>query len=54
MLSTFSNISHAASTSAKAKDLARIQLPTHISQENNTAHTQTIEQVLGFTLVEIR
>ena len=53
MLSTFSNISHAASTSVKAKDFACIQLLTHISQENNTTHTQTIEPVLGFTPVEI-
>ena len=38
---------------AKAKDLTHILLLTHISQENNTAHTQTIEPVLGFTPPEI-
>ena len=52
--STFSNVSNAASASAKAKDLTCIQLLTHISQENiNTAPTQTVEPVLGFTPAEI-
>ena len=52
--STFSNISHAASASAKVKQPTRIQLSTHISQENNnTPPTQTVEPVLGFTPTEI-
>ena len=51
--STFSNISHTTSTSAKAKDYACIQPPTCISQENNTTCTETIELVLGFTPAEI-
>ena len=52
--STFSNISHAVSTLAKVKEPAHIQLLTCISQDNsNTPPTQTIEPVLGFTLVEI-
>ena len=53
ILSTFSNVSHTASASTKAKDFAHIQFLTHISQENNTKHTQTIEPVLGFTPAEI-
>ena len=52
--STFSNISHAVSTSAKVKEPTPNQLPTCIPQENiNTPPTQTVEPVLGFTLVEI-
>ena len=42
--STFSNVSHTASTSAKAKDFACIQLLTCISRENNTAHTRPHDQ----------
>ena len=54
ILSTFSNISHAVSASAKVKQSARIQLLTRIPQENiNTPPTQTVEAVLGFTPVEI-
>ena len=54
ILSPFSNISHAVSTSAKVKEPAHIQLLTHIPQENiNTPPTQTVEPVLGFTPVEI-
>ena len=53
ILSTFSNVSHTASASAKEKDFTHIQLLTHISQESNTTCTQTVEPVLGFTLVEI-
>ena len=54
ILSTFSNISHAVSASAKVKEPSHIQLLTHIPQENiNTPPTQTVELVLGFTLVEI-
>ena len=54
ILSTFSNVSHAVSTSAKVKEPACIQLPSCIPQENiNTPPTQTIEPVLDFTLVEI-
>ena len=52
--STFSNISHAVSASAKVKETTCIQLLTHIPQDNsNTPSTQTIEPVLGFTLAEI-
>ena len=52
--STFSNISHAVSTSAKVKEPACIQLSSRIPQENiNTPPTQTIEPVLGFTPAEI-
>ena len=52
--STFSNISNAVSASAKVKEPTHIQLLTHTLQENiNTPPTQTIEPVLGFTLVEI-
>ena len=52
--STFSNISHAVSASAKVKEPACIHLPTRIPQENsNTPPTQTVEPVLGFTLAEI-
>ena len=52
--STFSNISHAVSTTAKVKEPAHIQLLTCIPQENiNTPPTKTIEPVLGFTPVEI-
>ena len=52
--STFSNISHAVSASAKVKEPTCIQLLTCIPQENsNTPPTQTVEQVLGFTSVEI-
>ena len=52
--STFSNISHAVSTSAKVKEPTHIQLLTHIPEENiNTPSTQTVEPLLGFTLVEI-
>ena len=53
ILSTFSNVSHTASASAKVKDFAQFQLPTCISQDNNTTLIQTIEPVLGFTLAEI-
>ena len=54
ILSTFSKISNAVSASAKVKEPARIQLLTHIPQENsNTPPTQTIEPVLGFTPAEI-
>ena len=36
------------------KESLRITLPTHISKENNhTAHTQTLQPTLGFTLAEI-
>ena len=50
--STFSNISH---VSAKVKEPTCIRLPTHISTEdNNTSPTETVEPVLGFTLVGIR
>ena len=52
--STFSNISHAVSATAKVKEPAHIQLLTCIPQENiNTPPTKTIESVLGFTPVEI-
>ena len=52
--STFSNISHAVSASAKVKEPTHIQLPTCIPQENiNTPPSQTIEPVLGFTPAEI-
>ena len=35
------------------KESSRITLPTHISKENNhTAHTQTVQPALGFTLAE--
>ena len=52
--STFSNISHAVSTSAKVKEPTCFQLLTHIPQENiNTPPTQTVEPVLGFTPLEI-
>ena len=51
--STFNNLSHTASASAKSKDFTHNQLPTCISQENNITCTQTIEPVLDFTLVEI-
>ena len=52
--STFSNISHAVSASAKVKEATRIQLLTRIPQENiNKPPTLTIEPVLGFTLEEI-
>ena len=52
--STFSNISNAVSASAKVREPARIQLPTHIPQEHtDSPPTQTIEPVLGFTLAEI-
>ena len=51
---TFSNISKTVSASAKVKEPTHIQLPTHIPQENiKTPPNQTIEPVLGFTLVEI-
>ena len=54
ILSTFSNISHAVSTSAKVKEPTCIQLLTCISKDNsNTSPTQTVEPVLGFTPVEI-
>ena len=54
ILSTFSNISHAVSTSVKVKEPTHIQLSTHIPQENiNTPPTQTVEPVLGFTPAEI-
>ena len=54
ILSTFSNISHAVSASAKVKDSTPIQLPTCIPQENiNTPPTQMVEPVLGFTPAEI-
>ena len=44
ILSTFSNISHAVSASAKVKEPAHIQLLTCIPQENiNTPPTQTVE-----------
>ena len=52
--STFSNISNAVSASARVKELAHIQLLTHIPQENiNTPPTQTVEPVLRFTPAEI-
>ena len=54
ILSTFSNISHAVSTSPKVKESTCIQLPSRIPQENiNTPPTQTVEPVLGFTPAEI-
>ena len=50
--STFTNVSH---TPTPLKESLRITLPTHISKENNhTAHTQTVQPALGFTLAEIR
>ena len=49
--STFSNVSH---VSAKVKEPTHIRLPTCTSTEsNNTAATQTVEPVLGFTPAEI-
>ena len=54
ILSIFSNISHAVSASAKVKEPSCIQLLTRIPQENiTTPPIQTIESVLGFTLVDI-
>ena len=50
--STFSNISHVP---AEVKESTHITLPTHLStKDNNTLHTQIVEQALGFTLAEIR
>ena len=49
--STFTNVSH---TPMSLKEPAHITLPTRISKENNqTAHTQTVQPTLGFTLAEI-
>ena len=48
--STFTNVSH---TPNPLKESSCITLPIHISKENNhTACTQTVQPVLGFTLVE--
>ena len=55
ILSTFSNISITDGASAKVREPSRIQLLTHIPQENtDSLPTQTIEPVLGFTPAEIR
>ena len=58
--STFSNISNTDGASARIREsntqtaLPCIQLLTHIPQENTeSAPTQTVEPVLGFTLAEI-
>ena len=54
--STFTNVSH---TTTSLKELARINLPTcisnkHISTENNSSsHTQSIQPAPGFTLAKV-
>ena len=53
--STFTNVSH---TPTSLKEPVHITLPTHIPKENIlnennlTAHTQTVQPALGFTLAE--
>ena len=48
---TFANVSH---TPTPLKESSCITLPTCILKENNhTAHTQTIQPTLGFTLAQI-
>ena len=47
---TFTNVSH---TPTPLKESLHITLPTCLSKENNhTAHTQTVQPTLGFTLAE--
>ena len=54
--STFTNVSH---TPTSLKEPVHITLPTHISKEqsskenNLTAHTQTVQPMLGFTPAEV-
>ena len=54
--STFTNFSH---TPTSLKEPTRITLPTYISNEqtskenNMTAHTQTVQPMLGFTLAKV-
>ena len=54
--STFTNVSH---TTTSLKELARINLPTHISNEHTSTEnnlsscTQSIQPMLGFTLADI-
>ena len=55
--STFTNVSHITTS---LKELARINLPTRISNEhtsienNLSSHNQSIQPVLGFTLAKVR
>ena len=55
--STFTNVSH---TTTSLKELAHINLPTHISNEhtskenNLSSYTQSVQPVLGFTPADVR